>query len=84
MSYIRWGHPLIFVDGFSEDYIFDCAVEDGGYTYIEDYGNISDNGFIELLFQEWETKNTDFKNHFIKRLAKRLNVKLRDKSYEKE
>ena len=74
MSYIRYNHPLVFVEGFSEDYVYDSASRD---NFIEDYGNISDNGFIELLFQEWQTDDVVFKNHLLKRLAERLNVKLR-------
>lgn len=79
MSYIRAGHPLIYVEGESKDYIFN---DYGGF--IEDYGSISDTGFIELLFQRWKTEDNDFKNHLLKRLADRLNVKLRDKPLTNE
>ena len=83
MSYIRMGHPLVYVKGNSEDYVFGSAIPNGkgGYKteYIEDYGNISDSGFIELLFENWKTKDKMFKEHLLKRLAKRLNVKLREK-----
>lgn len=74
MSYLRMSWPLTYVEGESEDYIFEDV--DG---FIEDYGHISDKGFIELLFKEWKTDNTLLKEHLIKRLAKRLDVKLRDK-----
>jgi len=76
MSYIRAGHPLKYVEGESEDYVY-C---DG--QRIVDYGGISDTGFIEMLFDHWQTEdkyNEMFKNHFIKRLAERLGVKLRKK-----
>ena len=75
MSYIRMGHPLRFVDGNSEDYVF--LSEDGkGNNYIEDYRGISDSGFIELLYTYWEDKS-GLKEHLLKRLAERLNVGLR-------
>lgn len=75
MSYIRCGYPLRYVKGNSEDYIF--LSPDG----IEDYGSISDSGFVELLFRHWDVAKVDeeFKNHLLKRLAKRLEVQLREK-----
>jgi hypothetical protein len=74
MSYIRSGWPLKYVEGDGEDYVFpDCS------DYIEDYNKISDKGFIELLFKHWKTDDKLFKEHLLKRLAERLNVKLRDK-----
>ena len=80
MSYIRCGWPLTYVDGYSEDYIYE------GSNGIEDYGRISDSGFIELLYCLWDIPEDYemFKQHFIKRLAKRLNVKLRDKPLTEE
>ena len=72
MSYLRWGHPLVYVDGESEDYIYSNGES------ITDYGKISDSGFIELLSRDWITDDTMFKDHLIKRLAERLGVKLRD------
>jgi len=74
MSYIRAGSPLKYVKGESEDYIWPYDND-----YIEDYGKISDKGFIELLFRYWKPDDKRFKEHFIKRLAERLNVKLRKK-----
>lgn len=72
------GHPLVFVEGNSEDYIFGHSKVKGKWQFT-DYGSISDSGFLELLFEYWETKDVDFKNHLLKRLARRLNVKLRRK-----
>ena len=95
MSYIRMGHPLIHVKGNSKDYVFRSTGSGTNPTlkndYIEDYGNITNEGFIELLFRYWNTWDTDdelFKNHLLKKLAERLNVKLRkkpltDKEYNK-
>lgn len=83
MSYIRSGHPLIYVEGNSKDYVFPSAVPDGkgGYKtgYIEGYGMITDSGFIELLYRTWKTDDKLFKKHLLKRLAERLGVKLRKK-----
>lgn len=83
MSYIRNGYPLTYVDGISEDYIFPSAEPDGkgGYTtgYIEDYGSIKDNTIIEVLYRHWKTDDEEFKDYLLKRLAERLNVKLREK-----
>jgi len=78
MSYIRAAGPLRYVEGNSEDYVFGSDDEKGG-NYIEDYGKISDTGFIELLFKNWNTEDIIFKEHLIKRLAKRLKVKIRPK-----
>ena len=56
MSYIRYGHPMVYVEGNSDDYVYP-AVDGKGNTWIEDYGQISDGGFIELLYQEWKTED---------------------------
>ena len=40
-----------YVEGNSEDYV--CPCDD----YIEDYGKISDKGFIELLFRYWKIED---------------------------
>jgi hypothetical protein len=74
MSYIRSAMPLKYVEGNSEDYVFPDY-----RGFIEDYGKISDKGLIELLFTYWKTDDKLFKNHLLKRLAERLNVKLREK-----
>lgn len=79
MSYIRYGHPLVYVEGNSEDYIFGHTQDKDGKWLFTDYGGISDTGFIELLFENWETEDNDFKEHLLRRLAGRLNVKLRPK-----
>lgn len=73
MSYIRMGHPLVHVEGKSEDYVYSTGER------IEDYGSISDSGFIEMLFEWWKTNDKEFKEHLLKRLAERLGVKLRPK-----
>ncbi len=75
MSYLRAGYPLKYVEGDSEDYVFPDYM-----GFIEDYGKISDKGFIELLFRHWKTDDKLFKEHLLKRLAERLNVRLRNKT----
>ena len=80
MSYMRAGWDLKYVEGVSKDYVFASIKK--GKEYIQDYGGISDEGFIELLIQEWKTEDLIFKNHLIKRLADRLKVKLRKKPLE--
>jgi len=77
---MRCGWDLKYVEGISKDYIF--PTDENGKTIIEDYGSISDEGFIELLIQEWKTDDLIFKEHLIKRLADRLEVKLREKPLE--
>ena len=79
MSYIRAGWDLRWVKGISKDYVWCGQNDKTGKYYIEDYGKISDTGFIELLMDYWETDNKLFKQHLIKRLADRLGVKLRKK-----
>ena len=71
---MRAAWPMRYVKGDSSDYVFMDA-----RGFIEDYGNITDNGLIELLFRHWKTEDNLFKNHLLKRLAERLNVKLREK-----
>jgi len=73
MSYIRASYPLRYVDGISNDYVF-CSDE-----YIEDYGKISNEGLIEILSERWITDDDLLKNYILQKLAKRLNVKLREK-----
>lgn len=80
MSYLRWGHPLKYVDGNSEDYIW--GGESKGKKYVQNYGPISNKGIIELLSQEWKPEDEwdkILKQRVIEQLAKTLNVKLRKK-----
>lgn len=91
MSYLRYGSIYKFVDGTSKDYIF-CGITPKvkkyrGYdehpedykNYIEDYGSISNESIVELIWRHWETEDKEFKEYMLKNLAKRLNVKLRKK-----
>ena len=47
MSFLRYGYPLIYVKGESEDYIFPTIA--GKKDIIEDYGDISNSGLVEIL-----------------------------------
>lgn len=76
MSYIRAAWALKYVKGISEDYVFET--EKDGKKYIEDYGSISNSVIVELLFQQWQTKDTLFKEHLLHRLADCLGVELRE------
>lgn len=82
MSYIRAAWPLKYVKGFSADYVFATGIGDKETWYIEDYGSISDSGIVELLFSYWQTEDTLFKEHLLRRLADRLGVELRDRPLE--
>lgn len=70
-----------FVDGISSDYVF--GTEDStGRKKIEDYGDISNEGIIEILCKIWEPKDewdALLKKRIIELLAERLKVKLRKK-----
>ena len=78
MSYIRASYPLKYVKNDNgSDYVFHSVGD-----FIQDYGKISDDGIVELLFRNWKTKDDDellFKEHILKRLADRLGVELRKK-----
>ena len=80
MSYIRMCSTLKYVDGPSDDYIYPSRHK--GKDYIVDYGGISDTGLVELICSIFDGRRTDdkmFKDYLIKRLAERLDVKLRKK-----
>ncbi|MCK4589560.1 MAG: hypothetical protein KAT77_03895 [Nanoarchaeota archaeon] len=78
MSYIRSGEPFKFVESESRDYVFPSDKQ------IEDHGKITDQGLVELFYRYWKTDDTSFKNHLLKCLAKKLNVKLREKPLSEE
>lgn len=76
MSYIRGSSVYRYVDGISEDYIF--PTEYKKKIFIEDYGKISNETIIELLYRYFETEDKfGLKDYLLKKLAKRLRVKLR-------
>lgn len=86
MSYIRGGSVYKYVDGISVDYIYPTSYEKGKKTihYIEDYGKISDECLVELLFRYTKITDAlcpdhDLKGYLLNKVAERLNVKLRKK-----
>ena len=86
MSYLRSGWPHRFVDGISKDYLFISShIEDEKEVLtVEDYGNTTNEGIIEMLCERMQIDEGDegdemLKWHLIKLLAERLNVNMRDK-----
>jgi len=79
MSYIRPGHKLDYVKGISHDYIFP-ATTSKGKNYIEDYGSLSKKGLCEILCGIIDKHFEDpiEKKYFMKQLANKLGVKLRN------
>lgn len=73
MSYIRNGSPLKYVEGESTDYVYSTGEE------IEDYGSISNETIVELLFRFGENSDDLIMSQMAKRLAENLNIKLRKK-----
>lgn len=84
MSYIRYGHPLRYVKGESIDYIFP-TIAGKNKEVIEDYGDISNSGLVELLCEiiDEHYDGADLYRELVmgeylkKKLAKKLNVELR-------
>ena len=73
MSYIRASGPMVYVKADSSDYVY----SDG--ERIVDYGMVSNDALIEMLYHFWKTDDKLFKDYLIRKLASSLNVKLRDK-----
>jgi len=67
MSYLRWGRPYRFVDGFSDDYIFFSFGD-----FMEDYGHCSDSSLVELLFRYWGCDDKNLKDYVVGKLKARL------------
>lgn len=68
MSYIRWAEKRDRFDGESEMYVYgygDDKISCNGYD---------DKDMIEMLDEWWITEEKEFKEWFIRRLAKRLNI----------
>jgi hypothetical protein len=73
---------MFFVEGISEDYVFESSSPQG--TFIEDYGKISNNGIIEILCRldfvddrDDEDTSKLLKIWLIENLSKKLNVKMK-------
>jgi len=79
-SYVRPGTPYVYVDGENEDYIFLC--DSLNKNYIEDYGKISKESIVDIIFNEWKTTTENdkiLKKYMLKKLAEQLKVKIRKK-----
>lgn len=78
MSYIRSGWSYMYVDGYSDDYVF--GTDDG----IVDYGGISNNTMVEFIAEILHDRNyrkddVVYRDYLLKQLASILSVKLREK-----
>jgi len=78
MSYIRFGSVYKYVEGESKDYIYPSE------NIIVDYGDISNETLIELLFRHADIRdnicpkfNDVLTQYILTKLAERLKVKLR-------
>ena len=76
MSYIRSPYPLKHVKGVSEMYVFGDSNDN-----ISQWG-YSDADMVEMLIKNWKTDDVVFKEWFVKTLASRLKVVLRDEPLE--
>ena len=45
--------------------------------HVIDYGGISDEALLELLYRYWKTQDMEFKDYLLFRLANRLKVELK-------
>ena len=80
MSYLRPSDALKYVDSDSKDYVYET--NDANYKpYIEDHGGISNEGLVELCCRAIDSyyDRKPIKKYLMKKLAERLNVKLRDR-----
>ena len=79
MSYIRAGWLLTYIEGRSEDYIYQTE-DNKGNEFIEDYGGISNTGLAEILCGIInESFDEPAKKYFMQKTCTALNVKLRTK-----
>jgi len=70
---------MTYVKGNSTDYVF---LDSGGKeypAYIEDYDRLSNEGFVEMFARWFKTEDKEFQEYMLKKLAEKLDVKLRKK-----
>jgi len=83
MSYIRFSHPYVFVDGESDDYIIPASDSDDGPVYIKSYGeggslsNATIMEFVCRMLRDGWRPDELFSEWFIGQVAVRLDVRLR-------
>ena len=75
MSYLRasWEHK--FVEGDSKDYVY----ANSNPEYVEDYGDITNEGFVEIFANRFSSGDKLLDEYMLRKLAKKLKVKLRKK-----
>lgn len=82
MSYLRYAWDHKYVEGTSDDYIYDNG------TGITDYGDITNEGLVEIICERIEqsfSKDQKFiKEYLKKKIAERLKVKLRPRPLKDE
>lgn len=79
MSYLHYGSILRYVEGQSKDYVYptECKY---GREFIQDYGEISNEGLVELVCRQLDDHlDKVLAAYLMKKLAEKLNVKLRPK-----
>lgn len=76
MSYLRINSPYVYVEGFSEDYVYETGRKE---SCIQDYGSISNKSIVELLLRFGNENDDLILLQMGKRLAENLNIKLRKK-----
>ena len=85
MSYLRYGPVFKYVSGESKDYIFRSAASTEDKDWMEDYGTIHDESLVELIAQALLEDDTAVEReiflntYLVRKLADRLDVKMRDK-----
>ena len=77
MSYLRINSPYVYVEGFSDDYVFESWNKKG--SKIIDYGSMSNKSIVELLTR-FGNEGDLILLQMGKRLAENLKIKLRKKS----
>ena len=77
MSYIRASSKYRYVKGENKNY----AWSDG--KHVVDYGSITDETLVELLYRHFKTDDAEFKDYLLFRLANRLKVKLQTEPRKK-
>ena len=77
MSYIRACSKFQYVKGESKDYVW----SDG--KHVIDYGGITDEVIVELLYRYLKTEDAEFKDYILFRLANRLKVELKSEPKKK-
>lgn len=90
MSLIRNNHKMTYVKGMSQDYVFLSSGMNEEPDYVEDYGDISNDGLVEIIAGLLYLMTNDSGEHYrvlslietrylVKKMAKKLGVSLEEK-----